>query len=89
MKDERKVRDAMEEENANYTALEYRALLNVKEMCAYLGVGQTKCRELLANPANGFTVRIGRRLYAHRKSLDHWLDRQIYENGKNRGMTPE
>lgn len=69
--------------------LEHRALLNVKEMCAYLGVGQTKCRELLADPANGFTVRIGRRLYAHRRNLDYWLDRQIYQGGSNRGGTPE
>lgn len=79
----------MECEKNDYTALEHRALLNVKEMCAYLGVGQTKCRELLANPANGFTVRIGRRLYAHRKHLDHWLDRQIYGSGPKRGNAPE
>lgn len=26
---------------------ENKALLNVKEMCAYLGIGQTKARELL------------------------------------------
>ena len=36
-----------------------RALLNVKEMCNYLGIGQTKARELLSNPANNFTIRIG------------------------------
>ena len=35
-------------------------------MCEYLGIGQTKARELLSNPANGFTVRIGNRLYAHK-----------------------
>ena len=52
------------------TALEDKALLSVKEMCAYLSIGQTKCRELLSNPANGFTVRIGNRLYAHKKHLD-------------------
>lgn len=48
------------------TELDTRALLNVKEMCEYLGIGQTKARELLSNPANGFTVRIGNRLYAHK-----------------------
>lgn len=55
-----------------------KALLNVKEMCEYLSIGQTKCRELLGNPANGFTVRIGNRLYAHKKYLDKWLENQIY-----------
>lgn len=54
-----------------------KALLNVKELCAYLGIGQTKARELLANPRNGFTVRIGNRLYAHRDRLNKWLTNQI------------
>ena len=43
-------------------SLEEKVLLSVKEMCAYLSIGQTKCRELLSDPANGFTVRIGNRL---------------------------
>ena len=54
-----------------------KALLNVKEMCAYLGIGQTKARELLSDPRNGFTLRIGNRLYAHRGKLDAWLLSQI------------
>lgn len=54
-----------------------RALLSVKELCIYLGIGQTKARELLGNPKNGFTVRIGYRLYAHKKKLDDWLCEQI------------
>ena len=54
-----------------------KALLSVKEMCSYLGIGQTKARELLSNPANGFTVRIGNRLYAHKAKLDKWLLNQI------------
>lgn len=53
-----------------------KALLNVKELCTYLGIGQTKARELLANLANGFTVRIGNRLYAHKAKLDKWLMNQ-------------
>ncbi len=56
---------------------EQKALLNVKEMCDYLGIGQTKARELLADPSNGFTIRIGNRLYAHRGKLDAWLLNQI------------
>ena len=59
-------------------SLEEKALLSVKEMCAYLSIGQTKCRELLSDPTNGFTVRIGNRLYAHKKHLDKWLENQIY-----------
>jgi hypothetical protein len=55
-----------------------KALLNVKQMCEYLSIGQTKCRELLADPANGFTVRIGNRLYAHKAHLDQWLENRIY-----------
>ena len=56
---------------------ETKALLNVKELCTYLGIGQTKARERLSNPANGFTVRIGNRLYAHKAKLDQWLLNQI------------
>ena len=56
---------------------ENKALLNVKEMCASLGIGQTKARELLGNPRNKFTLRIGNRLYAHKKKLDEWLLNQI------------
>lgn len=54
-----------------------KALLNVKEMCSYLGIGQTKDRELLSNPDNEFTVRIGNRLYEHKAKLDKWLLNQI------------
>ena len=53
--------------------MDKKALLNVKEMCEYLGIGQTKARELLADPKNSFTVRIGNRLYAHKGRLDTWL----------------
>lgn len=66
------------DKGVTYTPFEDKALLSVKEMCIYLSIGQTKCRELLANPANGFTIRIGNRLYAHRKNLDNWLNNQIY-----------
>lgn len=52
-------------------------LLTVKEVCFYLGIGETKARELLSNPQNGFTIRIGNRLYAHRDRLDKWLVGQI------------
>lgn len=56
---------------------ETKALLNVTEMCEYLGLGKTKTRELLADPKNKFTVRIGNRIYAHKGNLDKWLVNQI------------
>ena len=68
----------MDNRNADYIPFADKALLSVKEMCVYLSIGQTKCRELLADPVNGFTVRIGNRLYAHRQNLDNWLKNQIY-----------
>ena len=54
-----------------------KALLTVKEFCSYLGIGQTKARELLAENADVFAVRIGNRLYAHKGKLDEWLLNQI------------
>ena len=54
-----------------------RGLLSLDSFCEYLEIGKTKARELLHNPANGFTVRIGNRLYAHKGKLDEWLLNQI------------
>lgn len=51
-----------------------KALLNIDEYCAYLGIGKTKARELLKAPNNTYTIRIGNRLYANKKLLDKWLD---------------
>lgn len=34
-----------------------KALLNVKEFAEYLGIGQTKARELLHDPGCNFTVK--------------------------------
>lgn len=50
-----------------------KALLNLKEVCEYLGIGQTKARELLTKTNNKFTVRIGNRLYANKIQLDKWI----------------
>lgn len=54
---------------------EEKALLNLKEFCDYLGIGQTKARELLRG-CNGFGVQIGNRWYANKKKLDAWIDRE-------------
>lgn len=54
-----------------------KALLSVTEFCDYLGIEQTKARQLLADPKNGVTIRIGNRLYAHKGKVDEWLLNQI------------
>lgn len=54
-----------------------RGLLPLDAFCEYLGIKKTKARELLHDPSNGFTVRIGNRLYAHKGKLDKWLQNQI------------
>ncbi len=53
------------------------ALLDIKGFCKYLSIGETKARELLHDQRNGFTVRIGNRLYAHKANVDKWLQNQI------------
>ena len=52
---------------------EDKALLNIKEFCDYLGIGETKARELLKG-YNGFGVQIGNRWYANKKKLDEWIE---------------
>ena len=50
-------------------------LLNIKEICTYLGIGQTKARELVRGH-NGFGIQIGNRWYADKFKRDKWLDRE-------------
>ena len=57
----------MRESNAN------KKLLTLKEVCDYLGIGQTKARELVRGH-NGFGVQIGNRWYADKSKLDMWID---------------
>lgn len=54
-----------------------RALLNVAETAAYLNLGLTKTREIMAQNKNVFVVRIGNRNYAHKTLLDKWLLAQV------------
>jgi hypothetical protein len=51
-----------------------KALLNLDEFCAYLGIGKTKAREIMTKTNNPFTVRIGKKLYANKMLLDKWID---------------
>ena len=48
-------------------------LENDKEVCTYLGIGQTKAREMIRGH-NGFGVRIGNRWYPDKKKLEKWLE---------------
>ena len=57
----------MRESNAN------KKLLTLKEVCDYLGIGQTKAGELVRGH-NGFGVQIGNRWYADKSKLDRWID---------------
>lgn len=52
-------------------------LLDIKEVCEYLGIGQTKARELVRGN-NGFGLQIGNRWYADKKKLDSWLDHKAF-----------
>ncbi|MDY3726929.1 MAG: helix-turn-helix domain-containing protein [Wujia sp.] len=49
-------------------------LLTIKETCEYLGIGETKSRELIRGN-NGFGLQIGNRWYADKNKLDKWLDK--------------
>jgi predicted DNA-binding transcriptional regulator AlpA len=49
-------------------------LLNINEFCSYLGIKQTKARELMTKTNNPYTVRLGNRLYANKVLLDKWID---------------
>ena len=69
--------DGYKKDNTDINTNINKALLSVKETCAYLGIGETKIRELMSDPHNGFTIKIGNRLYAHKEQLDKWLKKQI------------
>lgn len=56
--------------------MEDKALLNVKDMCTYMSIGENTARNLLNEPHNSFTVRIGGRIFAHKQRLDRWLLQQ-------------
>lgn len=48
-------------------------LLSIKEVCAYLGIGETKARELVRG-RYGFGLQIGNRWYADKSKLDRWIE---------------
>ena len=52
-----------------------KALLSLKEGCDYTGWGKTRAREILRRENNGFTVRMGNRLYVNKKLFDEYLEK--------------
>jgi len=62
----------------NNKAISQRRLLSIKEVCEYLGIGETKARELVRG-RNGFGLMIGNRWYADKIRLDEWITHCIDE----------
>ncbi len=52
---------------------EEKALLTSQELANYLNISESTARKLLKDPANHFTVRIGKKIFAHKESVDKWL----------------
>ena len=65
-----------------------KALLSLKEFCEYLGIGQTKAREILRAKECTFSVQIGNRWYANKRLLDDWLEDESSRE-KNSEKVPE
>ena len=49
-------------------------LLSLKEMAKYLGIGETKAREWLAEPTCSFVFRKDGRIFANKTLLDKYID---------------
>lgn len=65
----------------NTTTMDNKILLNIQELCDYLGIGQTKARELLKG-YNGFGIQIGNRWYANKRKLDAWIDNETMQQSE-------
>ena len=52
-----------------------KVLLNVKEFCGYMGIGETKARELLKSKSCDYSMQLGNRWYANKRLLDIWIDK--------------
>lgn len=50
-------------------------LLTVPEIMEYTGFGEKKVRSILNNPKSTYTIRNGKKLYAHKKRFEEYLDR--------------
>lgn len=59
-----------------YLELADKPLLTLKEFCIYLGIGQTKARELIKSKDCTFSLKIGNRWYINKRLLDKWLSKK-------------
>ncbi len=50
-----------------------KALLTLQEFREYLGIGETKARELVRDPRNHFSLMIGNKWYVNKKDVDEWI----------------
>lgn len=49
-------------------------LLNLREFKQYLNIGETQARKMLKSKNSTFSVKLGNRWYADKRSLDKWID---------------
>jgi len=50
-------------------------LMSFENFCSYLGIKETKAREMISNPNCRYVVRIGRRVLIHKELLDKELEK--------------
>lgn len=68
--------DCRTKEKNVYLELADKPLLTLKEFCIYLGIGQTKARELIKSKDCTFSLKIGNRWYINKRLLDKWLSKK-------------
>ena len=56
--------------------LSEKATLDLKEMMAYTGWGESYCRELLKEPYCTFRYMVGSKYFAKRKALDKYIEQK-------------
>ena len=70
------------ESNRQEKKIMEKVLLNVKEVSEYLGLGETKTREIIRKQNCPFSMKIGYRWYVNKKLLDKWIYEQTKRKGK-------
>lgn len=68
----------MENERVELERLKTKKMLTINEFARYMGLGDTKARELLKNTRLGFRVRINNSIMINREKLDEYLDKNSY-----------
>ncbi len=51
-------------------------LLTIKEACDMIGICETTMRKVIKQSNEKFIVRVGRRVFIHRKKFEKWIDQQ-------------